>query len=137
MLKPLKKYKLKLTSVESLTELLQEQYNEACKNIEISQNEMNKLSSSVSLNEEAMDAKAKYAKAMKDYIDAKDKALGRKLEIAKLMAEIIKFDGNVKKTLDESEAVGDWSSLLEQSREENEKAAEAGGEPEKVEYHLK
>lgn len=131
-LKPLKKYKLKLNSVDSLQELLQEQYNEACKIIELAQNEINKLSSSVNLNEEAMDAKAKYAKAINDFMTTKDKALGRKLEIAKLMAEIIKYDGNVKKTLEESEAVGDWSDLLEKSREQAEKEAE-----DRIEYQLK
>lgn len=109
---PLKKYKLKINSVEKLEALLQELYNDACKNIEQVQNEMNKLTNSVSLNEEAMDAKAKYAKAMNDFIASKDKAIGKKLDIARLMAEIIKFNGNLKKTFNESEAVGDWEELI-------------------------
>ena len=109
---PLKKYKLKINSVEKLEALLQELYNDACKNIEQVQNEMNNLTNSVSLNEEAMDAKAKYAKAMNDFIASKDKAIGKKLDIARLMAEIIKFNGNLKKTFNESEAVGDWEELI-------------------------
>ena len=40
---PLKKYKLKLNSSEKLEVLLQELYDEACKNIEQIQTEMNKL----------------------------------------------------------------------------------------------
>lgn len=112
MQQPLKKYKLKINSPEKVEALLQELYNDACKNIEQVQNEMNKLTNSVSLNEEAMDAKAKYAKAMNDFITSKDKAIGKKLDIARLMAEIIKFNGNVKKTFDESESVGDWESLI-------------------------
>lgn len=112
---PLKKYKLKINSEEKLEALLQELYNDACKNIEQVQNEMNKLTNSVSLNDEAMDAKAKYAKAMNDFIASKDKAIGKKLDIAKLMAEVLKFNGNVKRTFDESEAVGDWDELITNS----------------------
>lgn len=109
---PLKKYKLKINSPEKIEALLQELYNDACKNIEQVQNEMNKLTNSVNLNDEAMDAKAKYAKAMNDFIASKDKAIGKKLDIARLMAEIIKFNGNLKKTFNESEAVGDWEDLI-------------------------
>ena len=108
---PLKKYKLKINSPEKIEALLQELYNDACKNIEQVQNEMNKLTNSVTLNDEPMDAKAKYAKAMNDFIASKDKAIGKKLDIARLMAEIIKFNGNLKKTFNESEAVGDWEDL--------------------------
>ncbi len=106
------KLKLKINSEEKVEALLQELYNDACKNIEQVQNEMNKLTNSVSLNDEAMDAKAKYAKAMNDFISSKDKAIGKKLDIARLMSEILKYNGNLKKTFDESEAVGDWEDLI-------------------------
>lgn len=112
----LKKYKLKLNSSEKLETLLQELYDEACKNIAQIQNEMNKLSNSIQLNDEAVDAKAKYAKAMNDYITNKDKAIGRKLDVAKLMTEVIKYNGNTKKTLEESNAVGDWGDLIDKAR---------------------
>lgn len=111
-LKELRKYKLKLNSPDKIEELLQELYNETCKNIETIQNEMNKLSNSVLLNQEPVDNKAKYAKAMNDFITNKDKAIGRKLEIARLMSEILKFNGNVQKTFAESDAVGDWGSFM-------------------------
>lgn len=114
---PLKKYKLKINSPEKIEILLQELYNDACKNIEQVQNEMNKLTNSVTLNDEAMDAKAKYAKAMNDFITSKDKAIGKKLDIAKLMTEILKFHGNVGKTFAESEAVGDWDDLIAHAKE--------------------
>ena len=78
-----KKYKLKLNSIEKIEELLQELYDEADKNIVEIQNEMNKMSNSVQLGNEIVDAKAKYAKAMNDFITNKDKAIGRKLDIAK------------------------------------------------------
>jgi len=121
---PLKKYKLKINSPEKIEVLLQELYNDACKNIEQVQNEMNKLTNSVNLNDEAMDAKAKYAKAMNDFITSKDKAIGKKLDIAKLMTEILKFNGNVSKTFSESEAVGDWEDLIVNAKENDGKPVE-------------
>lgn len=90
-----KRYKLKLNSLEKIEELLQELYNEADKNIVEIQQQMNKLDNSVQLNNEIVDAKAKYAKAMNDFITNKDKAIGRKLDIAKLMTEIHKYNGNM------------------------------------------
>lgn len=121
---PLKKYKLKINSPEKIEVLLQELYNDACKNIEQVQNEMNKLTNSVNLNDEAMDAKARYAKAMNDFITSKDKAIGKKLDIAKLMTEILKFNGNVSKTFSESEAVGDWEDLIVNAKENDGKTVE-------------
>lgn len=90
-----KRYKLKLNSLDKIEELLQELYNEADKNIVETQNQINKINSSVDLNNEIADAKAKIAKAINDFINSKDKAIGRKLEIAKLMTEIHKYNGNV------------------------------------------
>lgn len=116
-----KKYKLKLNSAEKIEDLLQELYEESDKNIVEIQNEMNKLSNSVQLNDEIVDAKAKYAKAMNDYISNKDKAIGRKLEIAKLMSEILKYNGNIKKAVTEGE-IPDWqeitNALIDNTQEE-------------------
>ena len=41
-----------------------------------------------------MDSKAKYAKAMNDYMGIKDKAISKKVEIAKLLTEIINRSNN-------------------------------------------
>ena len=106
-----KRYKLRLNSLDKIEELLQELYNEADKNIVEIQNQMNKLSNSVALNDEIMDSKTKYAKAMNDFITNKDKAIGRKLDIAKLMTEIHKFNGDVRKMVDNEESVGNWEDL--------------------------
>ena len=107
-----KKYKLKLNSMSHLEVLLQELYDETSKNIVEIQNEINKLSSSTQLNNEIMDAKAKYAKAMNDFSSNKNKALATKMDIAKLMTEVIKFNGNVKKMNEESEAIPDWGAFV-------------------------
>ena len=106
-----KRYKLRLNSLDKIEELLQELYNEADKNIVEIQNQMNKLSNSVALNDEIMDSKTKYAKSMNDFITNKDKAIGRKLDIAKLMTEIHKFNGDVRKMVDNEESVGNWEDL--------------------------
>lgn len=129
----LKKYQLRLNSSEKIETLLQELYNEACKNIEAVQLEMNKLSNSMNLNEETTEAKAKYAKAMNDYITNKDKAIGRKLEIAKLMSEILKYNGNVKQAFQNTQEVGNWDSLLDSA----ESLAVKTPENNREEYRLK
>ena len=116
-----KRYKLKLNFAEKIEELLQELYEESDKNIVELQNEINKLANSVQLADEIVDAKAKYAKAMNDYISNKDKAIGRKLEIAKLMSEILKFNGNIKQAVTEGE-IPDWqeitNALVDNTQEE-------------------
>lgn len=130
----LKKLKIKLNSPARLEALLQELYNEACKNIEQIQLEMNKLSNSIQLNNEIVDAKAKYAKAMNDYIANKGKAIGIKMDIAKLMSEVIKYNGNINKMQNESEIPGDWDEIIAQANNLEEKDEE---ENKVKEYTLK
>lgn len=116
-----KRFKIKLNSPEKIEELLQELYNEACKNIEEIQIQMNKVANSVQLNDEIMDAKAKYAKAMNDFIVSKDKAIGRKLEIAKLLSEILKYNGNLTKASENSDIFNNfkWDDLQKMAQEED------------------
>jgi hypothetical protein len=116
-----KRFKVKLNSPEKIEELLQELYNEACKNIEEIQIQMNKVANSVQLNDEIMDAKAKYAKAMNDFIVSKDKAIGRKLEIAKLLSEILKYNGNLTKASENSDIFNNfkWDDLQKMAQEED------------------
>lgn len=99
-----KRYKVKLNSVEKVEELLQETYNQACQQIVTIQEEMNKLSQSTILANEITDAKTKYAKAMNNFIANKDKAIGRKLEIAKFMGDILKYNGDIEKSVNENAA---------------------------------
>lgn len=116
----IQRFKLKLNSTEKIEQLLQELYNESCKNIEEIQIQMNKLQNSVMLNDEIMEAKAKYAKAMNDFITNKDKAIGRKLEIAKLMSEIMKYNGDVNKAFNEgNQMLFDIDAIKDQLLEED------------------
>lgn len=126
-----KRYKVKLNSVEKVEELLQETYNQACQQIVTIQEEMNKLSQSTILAQEITDAKTKYAKAMNDFIANKDKAIGRKLEIAKFMGDILKYNGDIEKSVNENAAnaaVGglNWDEIKKamQSVENNQTAEE-------------
>lgn len=99
-----RKYKIKLNSVEKVEELLQETYNQACQQIVSIQLEMNKLTESTNLSQEITDAKVKYSKAINDFLTNKDKAIGRKLEIAKFMGDILKYNGDIEKSVNENAA---------------------------------
>ena len=109
-----KRYRLKLNSLEKIEELLQELYNEADKSIVECQNQLTRLTSSIDMNEEIADAKAKIAKAINDYIKSKDNAIGRKLEIAKLMTEIQKYNGNVAGVMADTNIAYDIEKLKSQ-----------------------
>lgn len=93
------KLKIKLNDVNNLRDLLQETYNLADSQIIQSQQEMAKLASATNLGECIMEEKGKYAKAMNDFLSIKDKAISKKIEIAKLMSEVLKHNGNVNDAL--------------------------------------
>lgn len=93
-----RRYKIRLNSTEKLEELLQEIYDQACRQINEVQNEINKLASSTNLGSEdfTMEDKAKYSKAIHDFLGDKNKAISSKIEIAKFLGEVIKYNGNAK-----------------------------------------
>ena len=62
------KYNVKLNSLEKIEQLLQETYDLATKQIVHIQDEINKLTNSSPLADSTMDEKAKYAKAMHDFM---------------------------------------------------------------------
>lgn len=93
----MERYKVKLNSIEKIEDLLQEIYDQACRQINEVQNEMNRLANSTNLgsDEVTMDEKAKYAKAMHDFMGDKLKAISAKFEVAKFMGELVKKSGDV------------------------------------------
>lgn len=95
-MEPNKRYKVKLNSVEKIEDLLQETYDQACRQINEIQNEINKLTNSTNLGSDdiTMDDKAKYSKAIHDFSNDKLKAIAMKLEIAKFMGELVKKSGD-------------------------------------------
>lgn len=100
-----KKYKVKLNSIDKIEELLQEIYNEACRQLNQIQSEMDKLMNSTNFGDESfnLEDKTKYAKSIHDYIGDKDKAIKSKFEIAKFMGEIVKHNGDINATLNDPE----------------------------------
>ena len=83
------KYKVELNSVNNIRDLLQEAYMLSEEQVRQADREILKLSNSTQLQNEPMDAKAKYAKAINDYMSTRDKAISKKLEIAKLQKEVL------------------------------------------------
>ena len=103
------KLKIELNDIQNIRDLLQEAYRLADEQIVQSQNEINKLASATNLHEEAMDAKAKYAKSINDYLAIKDKAIAKKLDIAKLLSDILNHNGDVKSAIDNGSAMKNMS----------------------------
>ena len=99
------KYTVKLNSLEKIEQLLQETYDLASKQIIHIQEEINKLTNSSPLADSTMDEKAKYAKAMHDFMGDRDKAITRKFEIAKFMGEVLKHNGDIENTLNDTKAM--------------------------------
>ena len=99
-----RRYKVKLNSLDKVEELLQEIYEQACRQLNEIQTEINKLQNSTNLGEDgtSMEDKAKYAKAMHDFMGDKDKAIKSKFEIAKFMGEIVKYNGDVNGAMNDS-----------------------------------
>ena len=93
------KFKIKINSLDNLRDLLQE-----CYDLADTQNEINKLANSTRLQDEIMESKSKYAKAINDYLKIKNDAISRKLEIGKLLSEVIKHNGSLEDTVKDKEA---------------------------------
>ena len=126
----MKNYKIELNNPNNIRDLLQAAYQLADEQIVQAQNEINKLSSATDLKNEPIDGKTKYAKAINDYLGMKDKAISKKLDIAKLLTEIYHHNGNVKNALGDGKALANTgidfddikkmvdSSLQDQEKEE-------------------
>jgi hypothetical protein len=98
------KLKIEINNVQNIKDLLQETYRLADEQITQAQNEINKLANATQLQNEVMDAKGKYGKAMNDFMGIKDKAIAKKLDIAKLLTDIYQHNGDVKGALSDENA---------------------------------
>lgn len=112
MARQLKNFKIELNSMDNLRDLLQCIMDMADEQINQAQNEINKLTNSTELDKEAMDGRSKYAKAINDFLVTKNKATAQKIDVAKMLQEVIKYNGNLN---DDTEGKGvgsfDISSL--------------------------
>lgn len=101
------KLKIEINDSQTLKDLLQEVYNLSDEQIAQAQNEINKLSNATQLHEEPIDARSKYAKAINDYLGMKDKAIAKKLDVAKIMSDVIKYNGDINAALNNSDSAKD------------------------------
>lgn len=127
-----KKVKIRLNSTEKVEELLQEIYDQACRQLNSVQNEINKLVTSTNLAEASIDSKAKYAKAMHDYHGDMNRALTTKVELVKFMGEIIKHNGDIEDALNDQQFAKATKLDLDQLRQEI-----TGGDDDTDSYDLK
>lgn len=111
MVKDIKKLKIELNSTDNLRDLLQMIMELADEQINQAQSEINKLKSSTTLTEEAMDGKSKYAKAINDFLVTKNKATAQKIEVAKMLQDVIKYNGDLKSDLENNSSGLDIGSL--------------------------
>ena len=95
------KLKIQINSNDNIEALLQETYNQACEQLNQIQEEMNKITRSTGLGDITIEEKQKYAKMMHDYIGDKDRAIKTKMDIAKLLSEIVAHRGSVEDTLND------------------------------------
>ena len=90
-----KKYTVKLNNIDKIEQLLQETYNLACQQFTQIQGEINKIAHTTILKDLDIDGKEKYGKIMNNYISLQQKSITQKFDIAKLMSEIIKHNGDI------------------------------------------
>ena len=128
-----KKVKIRLNSTEKVEELLQEIYDQACRQLNSVQNEINKLVTSTNLAEASIDSKAKYAKAMHDYHGDLNRALTTKVELVKFMGEIIKHNGDIEDVMNDQQFAKATKLDLDQLRQE----LGGGGDEDTDSYDLK
>lgn len=91
------KFKIELNNIDNIRELLQNAYEASDSQIVQAQSEINKLANSTKLQDVSIQEKKDYAKAINDYLNVKDKAISKKLEIAKLMSDICKNGNEAQK----------------------------------------
>ena len=118
MARQLKNFKIELNSAQNLRDLLQQVMELADEQINQVQDEINKLTNSTNLTEEAMDGKSRYAKAINDFLVTKNKATSQKIEVARMLQEVIKHNGDVKESLEDTKSsfnISDLQNLVDES----------------------
>jgi hypothetical protein len=111
------KFKIELNDSQNIRDILQQAYDHADAQIVQAQNEINKMATATRLQDEVMESKAKYGKIVNDYLSIIDKAISKKVEIAKLMTEILHHNGNVGAALSESQYTGKQTFDLSKIKE--------------------
>jgi hypothetical protein len=111
------KFKIELNDSQNVRDVLQQAYDLSDAQITQAQNEINKMANATRLQDEVMESKAKYGKIVNDYLSIIDKAISKKVEIAKLMTEILHHNGNVGAALSDAQSTGKQSFDLSKIKE--------------------
>ena len=98
----LKNFKIQLNDSTNLRDLLQGIYQLADEQIVQVHNEINKMANATQLQEESIEGKSKYGKIINDYLGIKDKAIAKKLDIAKIMSDVLHHNGDVQSALQDN-----------------------------------
>lgn len=124
----LKNFKIELNSADNLRDLLQNVIELADEQIKQVQDEINKLKSSTDLTEEVMDGKAKYAKCINDYLSVKDKAMAKKIDVARMLNDVLSHSGDVKAAMEENSKgafnINTLQAMIDDTMSQKEKSSE-------------
>lgn len=99
------KFSVKLNNTDKVEQLLQEVYDLSCQQYNALQNEINKISNTTVLADLDIDGKEKYGKITANYYSLQQKANAQKADIARLMTEVIKHNGDIKGAIDAAKTV--------------------------------
>jgi len=111
------KFKIELNDSGNVRDVLQQAYDLSDAQIVQAQNEINKMATATRLQDEVMESKSKYGKIINDYLNIIDKSISKKVEIAKLMTEILHHNGNVSGISSDSQMQGKQSFDLSKIKE--------------------
>jgi hypothetical protein len=131
----MEKFKLKVNNIDKIEQLLQETYNLACQQYTVIQDEMNKVANATKVKDLDIEGKEKYSKIMANYLALQQKSIVQKYDIAKLMSDIIKYNGNMDDALADSKKNN--SSLDISKLRALAKQAQTGGDNEVQVYETK
>jgi hypothetical protein len=123
-----KSLKIEINDIQNVRDLLQEVYNLANEQVIQAQNEINKLSNATKLQDESIEGRTKYAKAINDYLGMKDKAISKKIDVAKILTEICNHNGDINAAANDENAMkgmdfnfDDIKKMIDDSYQDKEK----------------
>lgn len=131
------KLKIDLNDVQNLRDLLQEAYSLASEQIIQVQNEINKMANATQLEQETIDGKARYGKIINDYLGIKDKAISKKIDIAKILADIHNHNGDVKEALESGTNTKDMDFNFDDIKKMIDESYEEKGKTKTIELNKK
>ena len=100
-----KKYTVKLNNLDKIEQLLQETSDLACRQNNQIQEEINKIANTTIINDLDIDGKEKYAKIINNYLALLQKSTAQKMDIAKLLTEVVKHNGDVKGAINDTKNI--------------------------------